>query len=128
MWTQFMDMYSGGESKEKWKYIYIQAPAKEAKVIFYNRFGHSPERVSCTCCGEDYSISESPTLEQASAYDRGRKYENGKYVEKPNGESWKKFLTIEEYSKQKDVLIIHADEIKDTERLGEVPEEGYVWV
>lgn len=69
-WTLFWDMHSGGGSKENADKIYIQAPEEEAKVVFYNRFGHSPERVSCTCCGDDYSISESATLEEASAYHR----------------------------------------------------------
>ena len=36
-WTRFMDMHSGGGTKEKpFEYIYIQAPEKEAKVIFYD--------------------------------------------------------------------------------------------
>ena len=70
-WTCFMDMHSGGGRKEKWAYIYIEAPEAEARVIFYNRFGHSPSRVTCTCCGQDYSISEEPTLRRATAYERG---------------------------------------------------------
>lgn len=71
VWTRFMDMHSGGGTKEPpYEYIYIEAPENEAKVIFYNRFGHNPERVSCTCCGDDYSISEEKSLEQATAYER----------------------------------------------------------
>lgn len=100
MWTQFLDMHSGGGQKEKFSHCYIEAPENEAKVIFYNRFGHSPERVSCTCCGEDYSISESETLEQASGYQRGCA----------------------------NVCVIYAKDIKPEERVGEIPEQGYVWV
>lgn len=71
MWTSFMDMHSGGGMKEKpYHHIFIEAPINEAKIIFYNRFGHNPERVSCTCCGDDYSIHESSTLEQATGYER----------------------------------------------------------
>jgi len=69
-WTRFMDMHSGGGLKEEWQYIYIEASLEEAKSVFYSRFGHNPERVTCTCCGEDYSISEYKTLEEATAYDR----------------------------------------------------------
>ena len=48
-WTLFWDMASGGDTKEEpYENIYIEAPEEEAKVIFYNRFGHNPERVSCT--------------------------------------------------------------------------------
>jgi len=75
MWTRFMDMHSGGGQKEKFAYIYIEAPRQEAEVIFQNRFGHNPNRVTCTCCGEDYSISEHETLEEATGYDRGCDYE-----------------------------------------------------
>lgn len=70
MWTRFMDMHSGGRSKEKYDKIYIEAPEDEAKIIFYNRFGHNPERVSCTCCGEDYSISSEEDLAQLTGFDR----------------------------------------------------------
>lgn len=71
MWTQFMDMHSGGGLKEAPKqYIYIEASEAEARVIFYNRFGHSPNRVSCTCCGEDYSLSEGVSLLRVTAFER----------------------------------------------------------
>lgn len=72
MWTRFMDMHSGGGCKEPpYDKILIEAPEDEARRVFYAKFGHNPERVTCTCCGEDYSITESPTLSDATAYDRG---------------------------------------------------------
>ena len=144
MWTCFWDMHSGGRTKEEpYEKIYIEAPEAEAKVIFYNRFGHNPERVSCTCCGLDYSISEAKTLAQASGYHRHCQYDGKKYVEKwddsilkyCNTEQEKEFhrnrdrhMTVKEYNKQKDVLVIRASEIKAEERIGDVPQEGYVWV
>jgi len=71
MWTQFMDMHSGGGLKEEpYENIYIEAPLKEAELIFYNMFGHNPNRVTCTCCGEDYSTSEYETLREATAFHR----------------------------------------------------------
>lgn len=73
-WTHFWDMHSGGGQKAPWQHIYIEAPEAEAKVIFYNRFGHNPERVTCTCCGNDYSVSEAETLAEASGYQRGCDY------------------------------------------------------
>ena len=128
MWTQFMDMHSGGRSKEDWEYIYIEAPEDEAKVIFYNRFGHNPERVTCTCCGEDYSITESKTLEQATAYERGCAYGDKGYIEKPDDPEWRAYRTLEEYLTDKGILVIRSNEIKDEEREGECPTEGYLWV
>ena len=108
MWIQFWDMHSGGGQKEKWAFIYIEAPRKEAEVIFYNRFRHNPNRVTCTCCGGDYSIDEGESLEQLSGYHRN--------------------CTIEEYSKQKDVLIIRSNDVGEADfEVTEIPEQDYVW-
>ncbi len=109
--TMFSDAYSGGGTKEKWELIIIEAPEEEAKIIFYNRFGHSPNRVSCTCCGEDYSIYHFKTL--------GEIY---KAQWKVTGDSLKEFL------KNPKVCLIKSSEIKKEERVGEVPAQGYVWV
>lgn len=132
MWTQFMDMHSGGSSKEEWQYIYIEAPEAEAKVIFYNQFDHNPERVTCTCCGNDYSISESETLEQATAYERGCKYDGNlkKYIEEPSITTWSanNYRTLEAYKQKGGAHFIYADDIKPEERSGDVPDQGYVWV
>ena len=63
-WTEFMDMHSGGGQKLDWAYIYIEAPLEEAKVIFYNRFGRNPDRVTCTCCGADYWVHEEDDIRE----------------------------------------------------------------
>lgn len=105
-WTLFWDMHSGGSTKEPpYEKIYIEAPITEANVIFYHRFGRVSEEVDCPCCGDNYSVSESDSLEQATDYHRDCEYSDT-------------FLTIEEYIKQKDVLIIRSTDIKDKERLG----------
>jgi len=156
-WTEFWDMHSGGGLKEKWGKIYIQAPEEEAKIIFYNRFGHNPQRVTCTCCGEDYAIDEGMSLKQATGYHRNcrsletpRNHKTGLYEnddpilkahyyleegEKPpkgytisESPKWGEYETLEEFSKREDILIIYDKDIKDSERQGSVPEEGYVWV
>ena len=121
-WTLFWDVSSGGDLKEEsYEKIYIEAPEEEAKVIFYNRFRHNPDRVSCTCCGKDYEISESENLEQASGYHRNCAWDKEikGYINKPNEYS-DSFMTIEDYSKHKDVLIIPKSEIKDSERIDDV--------
>lgn len=128
MWTLFWDMNSGGGRKEKWHKIYIEAPEREARVIFYNRFGHNPSRVTCTCCGEDYVVNEEESLEQLSGFHRGCDCVNDEYVERPATRfKLNKYQTLDEYKKDEGVLIIHADEIKPEERVGEVPTQGYVW-
>lgn len=73
-WTHFHDMHSGGGQKLDWGHIYIEAPESEAKRIFYARFGRNAERITCTCCGHDYSISEGVSLAQLTGYDRGCRY------------------------------------------------------
>ena len=130
MWTEFMDMYSGGGQKENFSHCFIEAPENEAKVIFYNRFGHNPERVTCTCCGDDYSIREYETLEQATAYERNCKYVKDHYIEEKR-DSYREYLTLPEYLKylkKSDVLVIFAADIKSNERVGSIPQQGYVWV
>jgi len=122
-------MHSGGGQKEQWSKIYIEAPQAEAVVIFYNRFGHNPNRVTCTCCGEDYTIYEEETLEQLTGFHRGCNYdEEDNYVEKPSKDGFHPYKTLEEYMQDEKVLVIPAAEIKPEERTGDVPEQGYVWV
>jgi len=128
MWTRFMDMHSGGSLKEKQQYIYIEAPEEQAGVVFYHRFGHNPNRVTCTCCGNDYSISSDKSLKALTAYDRGCAYIGKKLIEAWNGRDYQPYTTLAEYKKRADVLIIHKAEIKPKERVGELPRQGYVWV
>ena len=117
-WTLFWDMHSGGSQKERQALIFIQAPYNEAEIIFYNRFGHNPNRVTCTCCGPDYSISESPTLDEASLFHRTVKHYPS---DKATVQTIKKFLQTG------NVLIIKDKDILDSQRKGELPEQGYVW-
>ena len=122
IWTRFMDMHSGGGTKQDpYEYIYIQAPENEAVSVFYSRFGHNPNRVTCTCCGEDYSIS-SGELTQITAYDRRCTWDQANRKWNDDGSS------LEEYFSKSDVLAIPEPEISDEQRRASVPEEGYVWV
>lgn len=127
-WTQFWDMHSGGGQKLKWAKIYIEAPEKEAISVFYSRFGRNPHRVTCTCCGEDYSITESDTLEEATAYHRGCKWDKSQ-----NGYDTTAGISLEDYfnntSKSRETaLAIYANEITAAERATLVPKEGYCWI
>lgn len=125
MWTLFWDMHSGGGLKEApYSKIYIELPEDEAKIYFYNRFKHNPERISCTCCGDDYAITESKTFEQASGYHRKCTYNNNQRIYEEN----KTCMSIEDYKKQDHVLVIPKSEIKEEMCKGEIPEQGYVWV
>ena len=156
MWTRFMDMHSGGSCKLQWSLIYIEAPEQKAKIIFYNHFGNSPDRVTCTCCGQDYSTSEYSSLREATAYDRGCQgligptFKSGKKKGRPRPGYRYRFLekggripkgytaseyrplydyaTLRDYIARENVLVIYKSEIKPEERQGELPTQGYVWV
>ena len=113
-----MDMHSGGGAKLDWEYIYIEASEEEAKNIFFNRFKRNPSKVTCTCCGEDYSLSSEESLAALTEFDGwGSKYSF-------HGEK----MTLEEYMADKNNLFIPAHEIKDEERVADIPKQGYVWV
>mgnify|MGYP001590500138 CR=1 FL=1 len=141
MWTLFWDMHSGGDQKEKWSHIYIEAPQDEAESVFYRRFGHNPNRVTCTCCGPDYSIKEEESLEQLSGFSRNCihivKRDSSKdklygeildqrYIESneeiPDGYTTsrsfgsREYKSLEQYINEEDVLVIYDKDIKPEER------------
>lgn len=116
MWTRFMDMHSGGGCKEPpYEYVYMEAEEDKAVDIFIQRFGHDPRDVACSCCGENYSISESMDLAQASAYNRGCSWDNvaEMYVEKPSGYPWAEpYMSVTDWQeKSKDVLVLDATQV-----------------
>lgn len=122
-WTRFYDMHSGGGQKEAFSSAYIEAPTDEAIEIFFDRFGHHPEHVTCECCGEDYAVHNHETLEDASAYDRSCAYNDtgDSYVEEPNldlmrygasrEECEDRYRTVAQYTAQSDILVIRAEDL-----------------
>jgi hypothetical protein len=131
MWTHFYDMHSGGGTKEPpYEHIYIEAPEDEACVVFYNRFGHSPHRITCTCCGNDYSVSEHETLEDATAYQRNCYWDEARleWVELWEGRLNQPIIPMGMYMQKGDILIITKLAIKSHEREGGVPRSGWIWV
>ena len=115
-WTHFWDMHSGGGLKEPpYDHIFIEAPEEEAKRVFYNVFGHNPERVSCTCCGEDYSVYEYEDLEKASEFHRRSSLLSGETI------------SLEEFTSRDNCMVITDSDIKDSDREGDVPIQGYGW-
>lgn len=99
----------------------------EARVIFYNRFGHNPSRVSCPCCGANYSATESPTLREATAYNRHCAYDRqaARYCEAPSGD-WT-HIPLRAYLRRNNILVMRAKDIDPRWRKGDVPDQGYAW-
>ena len=118
-WTRFWDMHSGGRQKLATALYFIEAPQAEAEVIFYNRFGRNPNRVTCTCCGEDYSINDYPTLDEATQYHRTP-------ISQWNAANPQR-QSLEEFEASGQATIIRAADIHGSEHEGTLPEEGYVW-
>jgi hypothetical protein len=124
-WTQFWDMSSGGGQKLDWGLIFIEAPLDQAVRVFQNRFGRNPYRVTCTCCGADYSVDEANSLEEATAYFRKCEW-RGKGYDLSTGIPLAKYLS--DGAEYKGIpLVIRAEEIKSEELQGELRREGYVW-
>jgi len=131
-WTTFWDMHSGGKLKEPpYNQIYIQAPEKEAIAVFYNRFGHDPNRITCTCCGNDYVIDEEDDIIKASGFHRGCECTDEGYIEEPSTDyPLHEFVPIEEFLENPAKyysLLIYDEDIKDEEREARIPESGWVW-
>ena len=123
-WTEFWDMHSGGGRKLDWDFIYIEAPLAEARAIFYSLFGRNPERVTCTCCGEDYALEEYETLEEATAYQRGYYFKDGEELPLIR----ELHYSLDMFVALPSIKIVYANEISDEMRKAFVPSEGYVWV
>lgn len=114
MWTKFWDMHSGGSTKQPpYNVIYIELPEKQAIKFFKKKFKHNPRATSCPTCGENYSIDEKKSLEVLSGYHRSCLWDpkTKDYVEKPEPRWGKAYQTLEQYRKEKDVLIISKEDI-----------------
>lgn len=115
-WTKFLDMSSGGGEKLDWWSIWIEAPEAEARVIFYNLFDRDPDNVTCDCCGEDYSVTEYGTLENATAYERNCRWDKSRkcYVEEPDPTIREPYYrTLEAFLKDPSIKVIPASEIEN---------------
>lgn len=116
VWTHFWDMHSGGGQKLDWGHIYIEAPEAEARGTFEKLFGRDPNHVTCNCCGEDYSVSEEESLEQASAYQRHCAFDQatGKYVEQGDptyAKYGQNHIPLADYVTRPDVRIVRRVEV-----------------
>jgi len=100
-WTRFMDMHSGGSVKAPpYEYIYIEAPEAEAREYFAGRFSN-PDDVACSCCGENYSVYESDSLETATEFERTWPPSKGE-------------CSLDEYLARPDILVICSNELVTT--------------
>lgn len=115
MWTEFMDMCSGGDQKQAFAYLYIEAGKHDAMRVFRNRFGRDPNRITCHCCGEDYTIECHPDLLQLTGYDRECSYDRATNQYLDNG------TPLEEYLKRSDIRVIRAEDITEADMVDSHP-------
>lgn len=87
-WFRYYDMSSGGTEKTPYSNIYVEAASRPtADVVFTAHTGRDPGHTTCACCGEDYTVYEYTTIDEATADERG-------------GQS------VRQYVRQPDVLVI----------------------
>jgi hypothetical protein len=65
--TRFYDMCSGGRQKLEHDVIFIEGDEASATARFMAVFGRDPHNVTCSCCGQDYSVWECDTTEDEHA-------------------------------------------------------------
>lgn len=138
MWTQFWDMHSGGPAKLHrvgtevsarggWGYnldaieigrVYIEAPESRAIAEFIRRWGMDPREAACPTCGSNYSISEYPTLEEASEYERRDAYSVPPALRHGEG------IPLSAYVEFPEVVVIFAHELQTAED-EEAPDYDY---
>jgi len=115
-WTQFRDMHSGGAIKEPpYEEIYIESPKGEHQAIdiFVSVFGHDPTDIACDCCGQNYSIDEYYSLDEASAFACNIPWDYKSHKPKPKIQyAYKQYeITLDEYILRKHVKVIHFNEL-----------------
>lgn len=120
-WTQFDDCHSGGGTNTEYEVIYIQAPQDEAIAVFGARFGMSPYSVNCSCCGQNYSVSECADFTQATGWDRNLVSTEEGYTEDlgiKGSRLWSSRppISIMEYLNSNRACFIFARDIKEEER------------
>ncbi len=125
-WTQFHDMHSGGGNKTAWSHVFVEAAEDEARRIFEERTGRDPDNVTCDCCGADYSVTEAPTLEQATAYERNCLFvpEVNGWAEEPDPRWSRKYIPLADFIARPDILIIRTDQCLAHADCVEHPELG----
>lgn len=77
MWTEFMDMHSGGGTKCYFDKIFIEGTAFEAMQDFVKIFHRDPGNTTCDTCGGDYSISTHKSLDDSYWYSPNLLEKNG---------------------------------------------------
>ena len=90
MFFSFHDMFSGGCRKTEYSQVYIEADSEDqAEEIFEDRLNRNPNKVTCECCGNDFSITEYDSLEEATEFERKQRS-----------------VTLDDYLKRDDILVI----------------------
>lgn len=109
--TSFWDMHTRGYSKTDFDLWIIEAAEDEARSVFYARTGRNPDAVSCTCCGQDFCVTEEQNDDETfSTADEVRDL----HVQK-------------KYHKLEEICIIRHHEIEDEDRHLDIPVQGFVW-
>lgn len=111
-WTLFADAYADGKLKFKaFEWIIVEGKEEDALSLFMDITNVDPKKVTCTCCGQHYSIREFDSVFQATAFERGCCYDMTLecYVEEISDFPIIHYTTVEDFIDRDNVLIIFAD-------------------
>ena len=106
MFTEFWDMHSGGGLKTDYHYWYVEAAEPLARQVFTQITGRDPDNVTCHCCGQDYSVTEYETLEEATEFHR----RNSPYTRTPDGDWVYDTMSLAEYLLGDEAKVVYANE------------------
>lgn len=111
-WTIFEDAYADGKLKFKdYEWIIVEGSEETALPLFMKMTKVDPKRVTCTCCGQHFSIREYDSVFQATGFQRSCQYDKElkSYVEQEDDFVIAHYKTLETFLEEDNVLIIFAD-------------------
>jgi len=111
-WTLFADAYADGKLKFKsFEWIIVEGKEKDALALFMDITNVDPKKVTCTCCGQHYSIREHDSVFQATAFERGCRFDKTLecFVEEVSDFPIIHYTNVEDFIERDNVLIIFAD-------------------
>jgi len=110
VWTRFDARFTCFSPNTKHKVFLVNAPIEKAKLIFYNRTGHSPNK-GCRCCGDNFRARIYPSLNAAAGCPTPEEIETRHDDE----------AQVEKFCENRSVMVIWSDEFEPEDLEGRLP-------
>ena len=105
IWTHIWDMHGGGNTKTDCHHIFIQPNEEDAMRWANWKWSIHPYDVTCSCCGNDFSIDEGQ-LGDLAAFHFTKSDEYDKKL--PHDIKWKYVIPQKEVAKRMFMCIING--------------------